>query len=456
MEYVFFVLPVILIAFLIFRDFFREVFGKKIFSEEEKPEVFSLLNRFSYFNNLSTEGKDRFIERVLRFMHGKTFEGSMGLNVTREMEVLISASAIQLTFGLRDYDLSHYHTIRIFPEPFYFRLLEKYMKGGASQGGIIYFSWKDFLEGYANPLDKYNLGLHEMAHALKLDVEHGFHYDDKFGNYLDKWQEVALPEFERLQRGEHSFLRSYGGTNMHEFFAVCIEHFFEDPAGFCKNLPDLYNHLSYLLNQDPLNTFGDYRLEPNFVEKINNNKNLLPLPLKLRKNLKYVSWHWSFNLMLVGIFICPWTIIVMKSFFILSWPNLFLIILIFSLLGLLQWLYFKGKNLYAFRLFLGYAFISSGLCGTTLFLALNYFINIRDFTEKYRVKGFDVVYGSTSQSKNAVGYLVYLENNAYEEFPEVRTLGIEHAARMGTARYVTFNFGQGLFGLRHIKSTHIQ
>ena len=38
----------------------------------------------------------------------------------------------------------------------------------------------------------------------------------------------------------------------YEFFAVSIEHFFEDPKGMVKNIPDLYETLKILLNQDPL------------------------------------------------------------------------------------------------------------------------------------------------------------------------------------------------------------
>jgi Mlc titration factor MtfA (ptsG expression regulator) len=39
---------------------------------------------------------------------------------------------------------------------------------------------------------------------------------------------------------------------MHEFWAVSVEAFFENPAGLRKNMPDLYEALSNVLNQDPV------------------------------------------------------------------------------------------------------------------------------------------------------------------------------------------------------------
>lgn len=50
---------------------------------------------------------------------------------------------------------------------------------------------------------------------------------------------------------DHHFLRKYAGTDEREFFSVCVEHFFEDPNGFKTHLPQLYQHLTMLMKQDP-------------------------------------------------------------------------------------------------------------------------------------------------------------------------------------------------------------
>ena len=42
-------------------------------------------------------------------------------------------------------------------------------------------------------------------------------------------------------------------SNLHEFWAVSVEAFFENPKGLKENMPDLYEALCRVLNQDPLN-----------------------------------------------------------------------------------------------------------------------------------------------------------------------------------------------------------
>lgn len=117
-------------------------------------------------------------------------------------------------------------------------------------GGFICFSWKAFVEGYANPHDKVNLGLHEFAHALRFNGVKGNHCDHFFENYFARWLACAYSEFKKLQGNPaDSIFRKYGGVNINEFFSVAIETFFESPMEFKAALPALYKQTSILLNQ---------------------------------------------------------------------------------------------------------------------------------------------------------------------------------------------------------------
>jgi hypothetical protein len=206
------------------------------------------------------------------------------------MVVLISASAIQLTFGLNEYRLDHFSRIFVYPKAFYSKISKQYHKGETNLAGAIALSWSHFIEGYNKPNDKVNLGLHEMAHALRFDKFKSEDYDLFFNTYYDKWQTVAQEEFKRTRDHSSSFFREYGGANFNEFFAVCVEVFFESPAEFKKLHPEIYRHMSILLNQDPLTDFTmeekfnirstenvlDISGEPFYVSG-NNGKNLLSL-----------------------------------------------------------------------------------------------------------------------------------------------------------------------------------
>ena len=57
-----------------------------------------------------------------------------------------------------------------------------------------------------------------------------------------------------MKAGETNILNPYAATNCQEFWAVCIEIFFERSVGFSTQLPELYSALCTLLNQNPLTT----------------------------------------------------------------------------------------------------------------------------------------------------------------------------------------------------------
>ena len=214
-----------------------------------------------YYRNLSPDGQQRFLTRLYNFMEEKEFVGREGLVVTDEIKVLVSASAIQLTFGLEDYSISHLHTINIFPKVFYSKFYATSFKGLTTQGGVLSLSWDDFKEGYADEKDKINLGLHELAHAMNIDWEEEQNYDEYFSLRYEQWKDAATRDFKRVKEGTLTFFRKYGGTNLHEFFAVCIEHFFEVPEDFQHTLPVLYGHTAIMLNQDPGNYKEDYKVK---------------------------------------------------------------------------------------------------------------------------------------------------------------------------------------------------
>jgi Mlc titration factor MtfA (ptsG expression regulator) len=103
--------------------------------------------------------------------------------------------------------------------------------------------------------------MHEMAHALELNAFKSNHTSMAFAVKYDQWRACSKEEFERIKNEEDSFLRSYAGSSEQEFFAVCIENFFEAPDEFSQQLPEIYSCLSVLLNQDPRNPELDYRLK---------------------------------------------------------------------------------------------------------------------------------------------------------------------------------------------------
>lgn len=223
----------------------------KPFSMNPIAEV--LQRRFSYFKALSVPEKERFLGRIADFLEEKYFEPRGGITITQEMKILISASAIQLTFGLDNYLLSHFDKILVYPEKFYSPFSKTVNTGEVNTAGAIVLSWKDFEGGIANETDSRNVGLHEFAHALYYCHLVNIEIDEHFSGYFDKWYVYGRKYLDRKGEVQSDFFRRYASTNIEEFFAVGIEYFFEVPEKFRSYNPDLYYHFTMLLKQDPLN-----------------------------------------------------------------------------------------------------------------------------------------------------------------------------------------------------------
>ncbi|GGB04872.1 zinc-dependent peptidase [Puia dinghuensis] len=220
--------------------------------EAKHKDYDSLLARYNpYYRSLSRTGRERFLKRVLRFMEAKKFE-YIDMEPEERMPLLISAAAVQLTFGLQHYRLDYFRTIHILKDKYRFGLYNMPFEGHVSEDGI-YLSWNHFIREFADYGDGQNVGLHEMAHALtyvNFTVQDG--RDNTFHDHFTEFSAVARPIFERMQAGETNMLDPYAATNYQEFWAVCIETFFERPTPFKRQMPELYFSLCSLLNQDPL------------------------------------------------------------------------------------------------------------------------------------------------------------------------------------------------------------
>lgn len=213
-----------------------------------------LEQHFTYYQKLSPENKRKFEKRVHLFINSKTFIPRRFKKVTTEMKTLIAASAVQLTFGFQALTMPHFKRILIYPDSYYSSIRKTYHKGEVNPAArLIVFSWKGFLEGYENTSDSSNLGLHEMAHVLKLENKI---FNNEVG-FLDpilysKWEMLAVKHIARLRTEEDPLFRRYAAENEYEFFAVAVENFFERPLLFQEIHPELYEVLKGLLNQDPI------------------------------------------------------------------------------------------------------------------------------------------------------------------------------------------------------------
>ncbi|MFH4967739.1 zinc-dependent peptidase [Gaetbulibacter sp. M240] len=210
-----------------------------------------LKDQFLFYNKLSKREQRYFEHRLATFLKSKKFLGRDGISVDGHVQVLISATAVMLTFGFRDYLIGAVSTIIIYPETFYSQIKQEYHKGEFNPFfSALALSWKDFKKGYAIDNDNLNLGIHEFAHAI--------HYNSNTESDISSiiFRESINELLHLLSKDKDlrealinsQYLRSYAFTNPFEFLAVLIENFIETPHVFKDQFPQIYIKVKQMLN----------------------------------------------------------------------------------------------------------------------------------------------------------------------------------------------------------------
>ena len=223
--------------------------GRKLhFTDTEMDAACEKYNPF--YKQLPGEKKLIFLQRLKGFMHSKDFYIA-GPNLYKEVPILISAAATQISFGLQEYRFPHFSNIVIHPQEYIgydpLRILI-----GNVQGRTITLSWKHFLEDYKNPADGKNVGLHEMAHALQVQfVFQNYGYRSEFKTDYEHYDKIDDEVLLEERTNSSSLFDSNALNDPNEFWATCVELFFEKPRELSARHPRLYMSLSMVLNQDP-------------------------------------------------------------------------------------------------------------------------------------------------------------------------------------------------------------
>lgn len=210
------------------------------------------LNKYNpYYASLPLKMRSRFLQRTVEFAQSKEFRFHE-LEEDEAVLILISAAAVQLTFGLPGFLMDYFQVIHVIRKEYVLHHDNETYYGHVSRNGI-YISWDHFARGYLDYTDGVNVGLHEMAHAVSYDVFLGYQdrHDRGFKKRLKDFRIEGGPVFRAMKQSNHDLLDSYAATNFDEFWAVCIETFFETPESFRDEEPGLYATICELLNQDP-------------------------------------------------------------------------------------------------------------------------------------------------------------------------------------------------------------
>lgn len=209
-----------------------------------------LYNEFPFYKKLNPKRRAYFEHRTASFIQEYEFIGREGFEVDERTKVLISATSVMLTFGMRTYLYKVFDKIIIYPSSYYSTVNETYHKGEFNPNmKAVVFSWEDFQTGLLYNNDNINLGLHEFAHVLNYQ---GLKNEDAssliFARFFNKIRKEANHHPNRERLIASGYFRAYAFTNDFEFLAVVLEHFFETPDKFQSEFPELFYMVKRMIN----------------------------------------------------------------------------------------------------------------------------------------------------------------------------------------------------------------
>ena len=220
-----------------------------------------LQENVAFYNALSPAEKIKFEQNVQVFLVEKRITG-IKTEIDDKIRLLVAASAIIPIFGFDEWEYDNLGEVLIYPAAFTKDFEQEGkgrnvlgMVGTGAMNGIMILSKRALVEGFMNPQDGRNVGIHEFIHLI--DAKDG-DYDGipslQAHQFSAPWMDMIYKEMKKIVSGK-SKIDDYGATNKVEFFAVASEYFFEKPAQMKRDNPALYKMLSRIFNQDLTHRF---------------------------------------------------------------------------------------------------------------------------------------------------------------------------------------------------------
>jgi Mlc titration factor MtfA (ptsG expression regulator) len=212
-----------------------------------------LKTQFSFYQKLNYRKQSYFEHRVAQYIKSHKFKGRQGVVIDDQKRILISATAVMLTFGYRDYMLNSLDKFLIYPAPFYSNINKALHKGEFNPGyKAIVYSWEDFMQGYDISNDNFNLGIHEIVHAMHFDYLKPNNQSISATIFINQYHKLLIflknNEYYKNNLVSSKYIRNYAFTNNFEFIAVLIEAFFETPLELKNQFPEMYDFVRRMLN----------------------------------------------------------------------------------------------------------------------------------------------------------------------------------------------------------------
>jgi Mlc titration factor MtfA (ptsG expression regulator) len=213
-------------------------------------EIDILYKYFPYYQRLGAEHKVEFERRVSVFRDLKKFQMRAAEKIPGDIQLLVSASAIQFTMGF-PYQKEFFPKLAaviLFPRTFITPEMSHQLHSlevNRENFDCLLISVNMFVLGLKQPNEYYNSALYGFAKLFKLEKniqDSDIPYD----------KEKLIYELHQNRGFSPNYIFSYTAIKDYELFEMCSEQFFALPHLMLEKMPAVYEYLVNVYNQDPI------------------------------------------------------------------------------------------------------------------------------------------------------------------------------------------------------------
>ena len=216
---------------------------------------------------LDAQREARLQSLVLRFLRAKAITPIGDFALDQEQRTILAALCCLPLLEYGEEGLHGWSQVLVYPEAFrahrshvdaagVLHEWEDELIGVAWEHGPLALSWADIEADLAEPDAGFCVAVHEMAH--KLDALDGLL--DGTPALPRAWQRAWARDFQaafdgfvrEVDAGSEPAIDPYAAESPEEFFAVCSEYHFSDPATLRGTLPAVAAHLERFYGASPM------------------------------------------------------------------------------------------------------------------------------------------------------------------------------------------------------------
>jgi Mlc titration factor MtfA (ptsG expression regulator) len=214
-----------------------------------------LASNCGYYQNLSPQLRQRFRTRVTLFMLGNDFirpvppddpdAAAHRKRVPEDLKAAVSACAAQVFFGKTQFMTGKYENIILYPHPFPTPQHAAFHNSEIfDEDGVLLFNADPLMVGFQRPQSFFSIGLYEMARVFQKITP------SVSTPNLDGKTMASLEQISGMSQND---IETIVGLPNLDGFGIAAHHFLVFPDRFKTVLPDLYQLLENIFEQNPAN-----------------------------------------------------------------------------------------------------------------------------------------------------------------------------------------------------------